>query len=956
MSRKLVILISFLPIFCFSQENFIGTPRITNYLKSDYNAGTQNWNIAQDEKGYVYFANNDGLLQFDGQQWSTIEISDNSPIRSVYVDSNNNVYVGLINDFGVIVHDIPSMPYYKSLRDLLPQNFEDFDDVWKIHEIPEGIIFQCFDHIFLLKDDSIEIIEPNQRFRFSFLLENRLLVHEPGIGLFEYKNQRFVFLPWSEVVKDKLITAVLENSENEMLICTIGEGVFKYTGSVVEEWNTPANGWLRTNNLLTAVQVMDDHYAFGSILDGIVISDKEGNIVQQISRREGLQNNTVLSMFADSDKNLWLGLDNGIDFIEINSPIRYITRAENIGTGYCSVIYENNLYLGTNQGLYVRPFTAEANNLPFELVSNTAGQVWSLGIYDNQLVCGHHNGTFLIRGSRAVKISEEEGVWKYIKLKNRQEYLLGGHYSGLILLRKGSQGWEFYKKLNGFDESSRYLYQDNSGQIWISHGSRGIFKVVLDENAESIKEYKLYGKDEGLPSDLGNIIFSLDDRFYVATQNKIYSYNQSTDTFAYDEAANNLLNVDGRIKTLKQDNAGNIWYIAGKDAGVFRLNEDQSYTQITAPFKVIQGEFVNEFEFIYPYNEDNLFMGIYDGFAHYSSKFSKSYTKSFTSLITQVEIPYLDTTMYFNSRLSEVNFVLPFRKNEFRMHYSAPYFENIRGIQYSYFLDNYSEKWSDWTNDSYKDFTNLPEGEYTFKIKAKNIYGIESNTAELKFEILPPWHRSTTAYYVYAIFLLVLGFLIVRFVIYRIELSKKKEKRKHENELKRKEEEYQRQSLIAEKEIIRLRNDKLRAEKTHRDKELANQTMNIIQKNKLLMNLNGELQRIQNSTNDSSVITRLVLIKKRISRELDDKQQNNLFETYFEDVHADFFKRLKEKFPQLSPNDLRLCAYIRMNISTKEIATLFNISYRGVEIHRYRLRKKLNLSRDINLSTYLSGI
>jgi DNA-binding CsgD family transcriptional regulator len=190
----------------------------------------------------------------------------------------------------------------------------------------------------------------------------------------------------------------------------------------------------------------------------------------------------------------------------------------------------------------------------------------------------------------------------------------------------------------------------------------------------------------------------------------------------------------------------------------------------------------------------------------------------------------------------------------------------------------------------------------------------------------------------------------------RFERSKQKERKKHEKELRVKEQEYEQQSLLAEKEIIRLKNEKLETEKLSLDKELANQTLSIVNKNKFLSRINQEIKRVSDETSDGLVKSRMAVLKKRIDKEIDNQHQKKIFESYFEEVHAGFFERLKEKFPQLSPKDLTLCAYIRMNMSTKEIATLLNISDRGVEISRYRLRKKLGITREVNLSTFLLNI
>lgn len=956
--RRLLYLICILfPVLGFAQVKSIGTPNIYNYPKSVYHGGTQNWGIAQDQKGFMYFANNDGVLRFDGLHWTLIEVSKSSPVRSIFVDQNNRIFVGLFNDFGMLKLNKKGLYTYESLRHLLPSDTGDFNDIWRIHEIPQGIVFQSYEYLFIYRDNAVQIIKPRQHFHFSFQVNGRLIMHEPDLGLFEYINGQVEKVPWSDPLSDNSVCAILPYRGNQLLIGTERNGIYKFADGILEKWNTPVNRLVTESKLFSATRIIDNHFAFGTILNGVVISDINGNIIQHINRDQGLQNNTVLSTFSDRDENLWLGLDNGIDYVEVNSPLSFISDFEGLGTGYTCRVFNGKLYLGTNQGLYVKTFNNFSNNdQPFELVKNSAGQVWSLDIFDDELICGHHLGTFRIKNNEAIPISSEEGAWKYIRLKNHPQYLLGGHYAGLVLLQKGSNGWTFKEKIKGFNESSRFLHQDDDGVIWISHGGKGVFRVVLTENLDSVKQYKLYTTADGLPSNEQNILFEYQGKGYISTIDGIYVYQNDSDTFVKDQKLNDEFQFNGRLKTLETDDSGNVWFIAQNESGVLRQNEDLTYTKITAPFRQLDGKYVNEFEFIYPYSNDHVFIGIDNGFAHYSSKFPKSYSKPFKSFITKVELPYIDSTLYFSIVNEPAEFEFPYRRNAFRFHYTAPFFENLRQLQFSYRLENFSDDWSDWSADSYKDFTNLHEGDYTFQLKAKNIYGVESDVAEFHFTILPPWHRSQLAYYTYLVFFILLVFFLIRFILHRIELSKKREKLKHQQELQKKEEQFQHQALVAEKEIIRLRNEKLRNEMVHRDKELANQTMSIIQKNKFLMKLKDELQRIQKSTNDAQLKPKMAMLSKRLDKEIDNKQQNKIFETYFDEVHNEFFKRLKEKYPQLSPREMRICAYIRMNLTSKEIAALLNITDRGVEISRYRLRKKLDLPRETNLSTFLSNI
>lgn len=957
MQKVLIIIFFLLSIKLAGQIKPAGTPYIQNYPKSEYDAGNQNWAITQDKNGFMYFANNDGVLQFDGLHWNLIKVSETSPVRSIFTDSQNKIYIGLFNDFGIMEKTENGRFSFKSLRHLLPENVDDFDDIWKIHEIPEGIIFQSYDGIFIYKNNSVEVIEPQNKFHYSFVVNNRLFVQEPGIGLFEYSNGILERASWDQQLSDKEIWSIMPYQETNLLIGTAGEGIFVLEDNTLKKWKTPSNQLIEEYKLFSAAPVGNNYIAFGTISGGVVISNESGEIIQHINMEKGLQNNTVLSLYTDDKQNLWLGLDNGIDYIEINSPISFLLNNKGFGTGYTCHIFDNKTYVGTNQGLFVKPFdnfTHITEN--FQLVENTTGQVWFIDDFNGQLICGHNSGTFTVNGNKAKRISSEEGAWKYLPLQNHPDLLLGGHYNGLALLKKEQSGWKFLRKIKGFNESSRYLVQHTDGSIWMSHGAKGIFRLRLNAELDSVAEIKLYKSNEGLPSDLNNIVLQLNDKIYAATAHGIYEYSRETDSFVVSDEMNNLLNIDSQLKIIKKDKQGNIWFIASAESGVLRLNEDLTYTKITSPFKQLDDRYVNEFEFIYPYSQEYVFLGIDEGFALYSSEFTKSYSQPFPSFITMVEMPYIDSTLHLLNTDNPEIISVPYKKNAFRFHYTAPFYEHQNQLEFSYMIENFTDEWSPWTENSFKDFTNLPAGNYVFKLKARNIYDVESSISTFEFIILPPWYKSITAYYIYFVVSVLLIYLLINFIIRRLEKAKKKEKERHLAELKNKTEKLHQQGLMAEKEIIRLNNEKLQNEMIFRDKELANQTMSIIQKNKFLGKLKDELKQIQKNTEDDQLKTKMIALLKKINKEIDNKQQNQVFETYFDEVHDEFFKRLKKKYPQISPREMRLCAYIRMNLTSKEIATLLNITERGVEVSRYRLRKKLDLPREINFSTFLSNI
>jgi hypothetical protein len=522
----------FILTFCafmgHSQVKNAGIPGIQNYPRSVYNAGTQNWGIAQDEKGFIYFANNDGLLRFDGIHWELFRISPASAVRSVLVGSDNQIFVGTYNDFGLLKPDSQGRMLFESMRHLLPADTIHFGDIWRIHESDNLIVFQSFEHIFLYDGKNLVTTTPQVRYNLSFNVGNSLYVQEPSVGIFKYNNNQFEKTSWSDKLSGMEVLAMLEIQDSLILVGTVGDGIFRLNKGEIEKWDTPANKLIEEYKLYSATRLSKEFIAFGTILNGVVVADSHGNVIQHINMNKGLQNNTVLSMFTDQNKNLWLGLDNGIDHVEINSPLTFLSGKEGQGAGYSAIVFDETLYLGTNQGLFYMPFDHFANGTgEFKLIDNTTGQVWSLEAHNNQLFCNHHLGTFIVENDQAVKISNENGYWGFIPLRQNENVLLGGTYTGLVLLKKGFKGWEFAHKLKGFDESSRFLVQNHDGDVWMSHGSRGIFRLRLNAELDSVIDSRLYTAGNGLPATEQNIIFHYLQKAYVSTVNGIYEYDSS---------------------------------------------------------------------------------------------------------------------------------------------------------------------------------------------------------------------------------------------------------------------------------------------------------------------------------------------------------------------------------------------------------------------------------------------
>ena len=938
----------------FSQIKSVGTPFITNYTRAEYKAGSQTWDIEQGSNGMMYFANNNGLLEYDGIYWEVYPMPNNSIVRSIKSDNDTVIYAGGFNEFGYYkIGNMGGAKYY-SLTHLLPENKKNFGDVWNIYIHPDGVIFQTYSELFFYKNNKVAIIQAPSSFHFSFLVKNELYVNDLSNGLMRYAMGNLHTLVGLKELKGKEIWGI-QSYDNKLLIALASEGVYSYDGNTLDKWETESLQFLMENQIFSAEQLNSNLFAFGTIQNGLLICNSEGDQIQHINMEDGLQNNTILCIEKDELGNLWLGTDLGIDYLELNSPLSQLTYSFGLGAGYACITYNNNLYLGTNKGLFVTNFenfknggTASDN---LNLIEETRGQVWTLQIIDEKLFCGHNNGTFIIDGNEAELISDVSGGWFYNQAPDDPLKIIGGNYTGLALYQKIDNQWKFVKQYDNYNESSRIILFDKNSSLWMAHGYKGIFKINFDKEYDSILQVKLFNtQNSNLTSSSASAV-DVDNEIIFSDLQRTYSFSSRDNDLIRNDKFNKYL--EGfNIRALKQDPQGNLWYFTDKKSGVLRLQEDGNYSDISLPFQDINGKFVKGFEFVYSLDDENVFFGAENGFIHYNPSITKNYSYQFKIYLRSMRTLNEDS-IYKVLSGGPKQIVLDYSTNDLEFIFSANDFENPDQTVFSTFLDGYDTDWTEWQSRSSRDFTNLNEGNYIFKIKAKNIYGTISEVVEIDFKVLPPFQRSAVAYFLYGLLFLILLIFIAWIMKKRFERLKKRNEKEQLDNFRKKEERMERETLEAEKQIIRIRNENLRKEMKQKDKELANSTIQTLHKNEMLIALRDELKKLSALSNDEGQKHEVRHLVRRINKEIDDENQWKIFETHFESVHEEFLKRIKTAFPNLTPKELKLCAYLRMNISSKEIALLMNISVRGVEISRYRLRKKLNLKREANLTDYI---
>lgn len=961
----IILVFNILPFTLVAQIKDIGLPFINNYPKKVYKASTQNWSITQNDRGFMYFGNNDGLLEFDGKDWELYPLPKRTILRSILA-KGDTIYAGAFEEIGYYTPGSDGRMHFSSLSHLIPEYFRSFDEIWRIHHTSLGIVFQSFRYLFIYNNNQIKVIEPYSSFTQSFLVNGSVYIIDRKKGLHRLSERGIEPVINDPVFQKTEIRFLIKKGADELLMGTSTEGVFIVRQKVLEPWQTPVNEKLKSNELFTGLALSNNFLVFGTVQNGVFLTDLSGNIFQHLNRSKGLQNNTILSLYEDRHYNLWMGLDNGIDYAEISSPLSVFDFNYNLEATYASCVHKGRLYAGTNQGLFFMELSLLRKSADgtekFKFIPGTEGQVWSLEVFDNQLFCGHNTGCFLIEADRAIKISSQPGFWTFIRHRETSDTLIAGTYNGLSIITKKQGSWSFSHEVTGFKESSRAIIQDENNTIWMSHGYRGLFRIKLNGNLTRLETVTLYKSSNGLPPELPYNIHKLDNEFNITTNDGIYRYDKKGDNFyrnpKYTETFKGLPFID----KITKDEMGNYWFFTNTYMGMIRETERGRYSTELSPFYRINTMLLPSFENIHISDQNNIYIGSQQGLIHYSPRtadFKKrekdpAFLRNIKFLSSESTINYsaYDKTVNISGKRSE-EFLLPFRFNSVIFRFSCPSYEYPEGTGFSYRLKGFDEEWSSWANQGYKEYTNLKEGDYIFDIKTRNAFYAESEVVSFRFSIKPPLHRSLAAKIFYTLMLILIFAGNITFLKKRIEKARQDEVLKHEKELEEKTLAFREQSLINEKEIIHLKNEALQTEMNHKTRELANTTLNLVHKTKMLTNLKEQLSLLHQSRQEYDQKHMLSQLIKKINKEIKNEQHQEAFNSYFDDVHQDFILRLKEKYPALTPKELRLCAYLRMNLSSKEIAPLMNISVRGLEISRYRLRKKLNIEHDVNLTDHI---
>ena len=840
-----VLIICFLHIYQFLYTQSF--PPIQSYSLEEYEAGNQNWMITQSDIGEIYIANNQGILSFDSERWKLYPT--NSIVRSVaYL--NNVLYSGSYMDFGYWNKDLNGNLIYTSLVQKHTLNILEDEQFWNIYKIDDLVIFQSLNRLFLFdfSKDKFSVIQPEKSILKSFVVDKTLYLQLEDFGLYSLQNDRINYLFGRSEFNDAEIIELFNLSDG-LRILTSSKGFFTYRKGRLRKWEIQKSIFSK-DLVYSALQASNGDYVIGTVANGLYILSENGKEIKNFNYERGLLNNTILSVFEDNHNNLWLGLDNGLNCILIDSPFKLFSDPKRkLGTVYDSKRYGDKIYIATNKGLFYR--SADKFDSEYISVSGLSGQAWNIEIVNDLMLVGHDRGSFIIKGDIAIRIGPYIGAWTHKSIDRNT--ILVGTYDGVHLLKRINGVWNYSFKINGFDISSRYLEIISTNEILISHEYKGVFKLKLSNDLTNFEYFKILSVKRGRHSSLAK----LNNSIYYLSPDGMFEFNSNSEEFLPLPLSSKLFNDDSYLSgKMNLDEKNRIWIFFEKNIVLLEKNIfDSSFSVQKIPIHSDLRSSNLGFENVGDLNDGSYMVGTTNGFltltlTDYVIPESDLYLSQITTFDPDQQIGLLPINPF--ERLTTSS-------NNIRFQFFVPHFNNLHCIQYKWFLEGYHADWTTLSDQSYAEFNNLNYGNYTFYLKSQSGEQQVGKTLSYSFSIPYPWYMSYTAIVAYLIILIVLTYFIN--ILYTKYYTNKQlrfvEEFKKEQALK---------ELTNSKLLIEEKNNTLNQSIENKNRELAISTMSMIKKNTLLLSIKESLTKIDSVSQVDKVISN---INKNINNEDD---------------------------------------------------------------------------------------
>jgi hypothetical protein len=591
----------------------VSLPLRSTFGPHQYNGGIQNWDITQDSIGFIYFANNHGLLEFDGARWTRYAQENQTKLRAAWVEKKSNkIYVGGQNSLGYYQRTDSSSFRYTDLTGFIPNELKK-DEVWKIIELDGNLYANLVEDLVLIKEGTIEAIPGVDQIEFAALIGETIYTDSRNQGIYrlDKNNHRLVKLPGTDSFTGSLKGGFVNKGITYFF--SYDGHIFSYSDDL-KKLNTPLDQFLMKAKINTIEPLKNGRLAIGTQNDGVLVIDQRFQPHGHYTKKRGLSHRTVISLHQDEFENLWVGLNNGIEILELGSPFRLINEEVGLeGTGYRAINLMGEVFFGTSSGLYT-PGTDEiiGPNSRYELINGSEGLVNNLSIVNNKLLVSHHEGAFEYQNGELYQFYDVEGTWGF-RLFN--DFLIGGTYNGIKAFKKENNQWVYQKAFEKLRESSRLIQFENDSVLWMTHGYKGAYKLVFDTTLTT-QRVDQFGAGNGLPSNQLISVYKINDELIFTASEGIYLYNTASNQFTPHPFLYDYFSDKHVSKIVEIGN--DLFYIADDQIGFIREEQLGVFKNYTNAFQKVNKYLNNDLENINILDNNQILIGAKEGFISFS--------------------------------------------------------------------------------------------------------------------------------------------------------------------------------------------------------------------------------------------------------------------------------------------------------------------------------------------------
>ncbi len=916
-------------------------PLATYYSQHENYCATQTWSATQNSKGILYFGTSDGLLTFDGVRWNRYYIPGCPIIRSV-VSIGERVYVGAYEEVGYFERDECGIEEYHSLCGLLDDGYDFKDDeFWAIVPVGKNVYFQSFRCILCYDGKTLTPIQEDGKQPLNLFEVNNKMYSQLIHGqLCEFNGYEHKNMLANNLLGNSDVVAVL-GGDKSLMLCTEQAGLYTLgADGDLRRLPTDVDSELKENCVNRAIRMRNGTIVLGTLRNGIYAVTPDGRKLWHYNYENGLGNNTVLGITEDQSGNVWVMLDHGISLIHTGLALSFLKAdpgERSIGMTYAIHRDDRKLYVGTNQGLYVY----NGEKMRMESYDELKSQIWHIASVGNQIFVGGGTSSAILENGKPTLLWPSASTdLKRGRINNKDVIIESSYYALRIHRRQPDGSWGTPEEIKGFGAPVRQIEIDTDGSIWCSHLARGVIHLTLTESLDSVESLDFIANAGPGHETPTSFVMKIRGDVVVSDGDSLYHYDRANECLKTFAALHKDLPSATEIYSATQVDDRRLWLVSRSAYSLIEYRDGHYQRLMTLPLDqlTMQGNGVNNR--VYVDDEQNCYFALNNGVGCLNP-LRPSYRPAVqTMAISSVESIGADGS---TKRL----ILNPTKDNRaecdgnivFKM--SFPQY-NFGTVKFLYSLDG-PTKMTRVTDQCEASFLGLKHGDYTLTAALLDERGKSVAREEYHFTVPRPGYLSYWAMSGYVLALAATGLGLSK-----IYTRRQMRRQKHAHEI---ESAAQNVKILEQERIIHEQQKQLlQNELDLKSRELATLALKAGYKDQVIDNLKETISGQRRKGLDSREIDNLI---RKIDSDINRNEFWTIFDNNFDLIHENFFRNLRQRYPDLTPSDLKFCALMRLNMSTKDIAEFTHLTIRGVETARYRIRRKLGLETKDSIVQFL---